>query len=946
MQTALKKIVIRGAREHNLQGIDLDLPRDQFIVFTGVSGSGKSSLAFDTLYAEGQRRYVESLSSYARQFLGQMEKPRVDFIGGLSPAISIEQKSAGSNPRSTVGTITEIYDYMRVLFARVGTQYCHRCDRTVSRLTVSQMVDVLMELGGGSKLSLLAPLVRGRKGEHKQILESVRQQGYVRVRHNGTIVRLEDLPPLKKHFKHSLEAVVDRVVVRPGTESRLADSLEAALRLSDGLVLVHHHHAAEDLFFSEQNACPHCSISYEELAPQLFSFNSPQGSCKGCGGLGTGLEVDPALLVPDESLSLAQGAVRWWKSLNGKSSWTGQAIKSLGKAYGFTLNTAYREIPEEAKKILLHGSGRNKYEVQWKSKNGKGTFQVKFEGVIPKIQRFYQQSTSDAVRKSCMEMMRDFPCEACGGTRLRREALAVRVGGKSIAEVVELPIGKARRFFEELQLTGQRRTIAREVLKEILGRLRFLEDVGLHYLTLHRRAPTLSGGESQRIRLASQIGCGLMGVLYILDEPSIGLHQRDNRALLETLCSLKELGNTVIVVEHDTETIESADFIADFGPGAGHRGGRIVATGAPHEIATNPASLTGQYLSGARKIPMPAERKSPCENGYIEVLGAAENNLREIDVRFPVGLFTCVTGVSGSGKSSLVNAILYRALAQKLHNARKRPGRHREIRGLERIDKVIGIDQKPIGRTPRSNPVTYVKIFDHIRAFFAKLPLSRMRGYKPGRFSFNVKGGRCSACKGDGMKKIEMHFLADVYVRCEQCKGRRFNRETLDVRYKEKSIADILDLEVEQALELFESHPAIRRKLGLLRDVGLDYLKLGQPAPTLSGGEAQRVKLAKELSRASTGRTVYILDEPTTGLHFADVEKLLKVLRRLVGYGNTVIVIEHNLDVIRSADYIVDLGPEGGDGGGRLVAAGTPEEVAEVEKSHTGRFLQKILQKA
>jgi excinuclease ABC subunit A len=938
-----KKIVIRGAREHNLKNIDLEIPRDQFVVFTGVSGSGKSSLAFDTLYAEGQRRYVESLSSYARQFLGQMEKPEVDFIGGLSPAISIEQKSAGSNPRSTVGTITEVYDYLRVLFARAGTQHCPQCSRPVGRQTVSQMVDSLMVLGSSAKLTVMAPLLRGRKGEHKDVLERVRQQGYARIRHNGTMYRLEELPPLKKTHKHDLEAVIDRVAVKEGAERRLADSLEAALKLGDGLAIVEHE--GKDLLYSEHNACPYCSISFEELSPQMFSFNSPQGSCKSCGGLGTKLEVDPALVVPDESLSLAEGAISIWKSLENGSSWTGQTLRQLGKIYNFTLHTPFREIPAEARQILLHGSGGRKFQVTWQGKNSSATFNTRIEGVIPKIQRFYHSSTSEKVREMCAELMSSLPCEACEGTRLRPEARAVRVGDKAIPEVVSLSIGEAHEFFAKLKLGPERQKIAGDILKEILGRLGFLRDVGLHYLTLDRRAPTLSGGEAQRIRLASQIGCGLMGVLYILDEPSIGLHQRDNRKLLQTLLQLRDLGNTVVVVEHDAETIDSADFVVDFGPGAGHRGGQIVAVGAPVDIAASAESLTGLYLSGKRSIPVPEKRKRPEKGAFIEVLGAGENNLRGIDARFPVGVLTCVTGVSGSGKSSLVNAILYNALAARLNGAHLKAGRHREIRGLEHVDKVIGIDQKPIGRTPRSNPATYVKLFDDIRSFFAQLPLSRMRGYKSGRFSFNVKGGRCEACGGDGVKQIEMHFLADVYVTCEVCHGRRFNRETLDVQYQGRSIADVLDLEVGEALELFANHPRIRRALSTLHEVGLDYIKLGQSAPTLSGGEAQRVKLAKELSRASTGRTVYILDEPTTGLHFADVEKLLAVLRRLVHYGNTVIVIEHNLDVIRGADHIVDLGPEGGAGGGRIVAEGTPEEVAQIRDSYTGQFLTKALAK-
>jgi excinuclease ABC subunit A len=981
MEVSPKKIVIRGAREHNLRNVDLEIPRDRLVVFTGVSGSGKSSLAFDTLYAEGQRRYVESLSSYARQFLGQMEKPDVDFIGGLSPAISIEQKSAGSNPRSTVGTITEVYDYLRVLFARVGRQHCYRCGRAVGRQTVSQMVDSLMALGAGAKLTVLAPLIRERKGEHKDVLERVRQQGYVRVRHNGTMYRLEELPALKKTHKHNLEAVVDRVVVKEGAERRLADSLEAALKLGEGLAVVAHEAAAnekaaprgkaaakgkagkgkaaldsqlatrhsqlatrnsfEDILFSEHNACPVCSISFEPLAPQMFSFNSPQGSCKPCAGLGTKLEVDPALVVTDERLCLSDGAIAIWKSLDAGSSWTGQVVRELGKTYKFTLETPWREIPEEARQILLFGSGGKRFAVKWQGKHTQGTFQARIEGVIPKIGRFYHSSTSEKVREQCAELMSSQPCEECGGTRLRPEASAVRVSGRSLPEVAALSIAEALGFFSNLELGAEQQKIAGDVLKEIRGRLGFLRDVGLHYLTLERRAPSLSGGEAQRIRLASQIGCGLTGVLYILDEPSIGLHQRDNRKLLGTLVQLRDLGNTVVVVEHDTETIEAADHVVDFGPGAGHRGGTIVAEGTPGEIAQSRRSLTGQYLSGKRRIPQPDVRKAP--QGFIEVLGAAENNLQGVDVRFPVGVLTCVTGVSGSGKSSLVNAILYNALASSLNGAHLRPGKHREVRGLGLVDKVIGIDQKPIGRTPRSNPATYVKMFDEIRDFFSRLPLSRMRGYKAGRFSFNVKGGRCEACGGDGMKKIEMHFLADVYVTCEVCKGRRFNRETLDVQYQGKSIADVLDLEVEEALELFSSHPKLKRSLATLHEVGLDYLKLGQPAPTLSGGEAQRVKLARELSRASTGKTVYILDEPTTGLHFADVEKLLLVLRRLVGYGNTVIVIEHNLDVIAAADYTIDLGPEGGAGGGRIVAEGTPEEVAAVPESHTGQFLAKLL---
>jgi excinuclease ABC subunit A len=937
----LDHVLIRGAREHNLRGIDVRIPKKKLVVLTGVSGSGKSSLAFDTLYAEGQRRYVESLSAYARQFLGQMEKPRYDSIRGLSPTISIEQKTTGTNPRSTVGTITEIADYLRILYARVGTQHCHRCGKPVRGQTAERIAHELARLPEGSRVTLLAPLLGNRKGEHRELLAELRRQGFVRLRVDGEIRESEGLDALDKRRKHTVEAVVDRIVVRPGIASRLNGSVETALRSGEG-VLIAVVGDGPDRVFSEKLACPECGISFPELTPQGFSFNSPQGMCMACNGLGSRVEIDPDLVVPDDSLSLDAGAVRsWGPDVSTKTGWVhgfrGQIVKQLG----IDPRQPWRELPRRLREQLLFGAGERAFRLRWEGKTGQGTFEQTWEGVIPRLARRFRETGSERAKQWYAQFIGDARCSACNGTRLRAESAAVRVGGRTLVELSALTVDEAVAFFESLRLEGAARQIAAEVLKEIRGRLAFLASVGLGYLSLDRAGPTLSGGESQRIRLASQVGSELTGVIYILDEPSIGLHQRDNRRLLETLERMRDIGNTVVVVEHDEETIRAADHVIDFGPGAGVEGGTIVHAGTPASLAKSARSLTGAYLAGRREIPVPARRRRP--TGALKVQGASENNLVSLDVEFPLGVLVAVTGVSGAGKSTLVNDVLYPALARRYHGSTARSGRHRALAGVEQLDKVIQIDQKPIGRTPRSNPSTYIKVFDEIRDFFAQLPDARMHGYKPGRFSFNVKGGRCEACQGDGVRQIEMHFLPDVYVKCEECQGRRFNEATLLVRFKGRSIADVLELTVREAAELFDAHPKIREPLRLLADVGLDYVHLGQPSPTLSGGEAQRIKLARELARRATGRTLYILDEPTTGLHFDDVRKLLDVLVRLVESGNSVLVIEHNLDVIKTADWVIDLGPEGGPGGGRLVACGPPEQVARASGSHTGRHLRRVL---
>jgi excinuclease ABC subunit A len=921
---ASDRIVVRGAREHNLKNVDVELPRDQLVVITGLSGSGKSSLAFDTIYAEGQRRYVESLSAYARQFLEQMEKPEVDSIEGLSPAISIEQKTTSKNPRSTVGTVTEIYDYLRVLFARVGVPHCPSCGKVIAAQTVQQMVDRIMLQPAGTRLLVLAPVVRGRKGEYKKLFFDLQRQGFSRVRVNGTVRELGEEIELDKNRKHTIEVVVDRLVVKDGLSARLADSLETALRLADGVVQAEPMDGGEPMVFSERLACSECGISFPEVSPRMFSFNNPYGACPECGGIGTRFEIDPERVVPNTSRSLKAGALAPWAGRD--SAYFRQTLAALAKRYKISLDEPWAKLKKSARDVVLYGD-----------RDGG------FEGVIKLLERRYRETQSEEARREIEHFMAERPCPACGGARLRRESLGLRVAGKSIADVVRFTIKEASGFFNGLNLAEREAAIARRVLKEIRERLGFLINVGLDYLTLDRPAGTLSGGEGQRIRLATQIGSSLVGVLYILDEPSIGLHQRDNRRLLDTLKRLRDLGNTVLVVEHDEDTIRAADYVLDLGPGAGELGGHVVAMGTPDEIIANPRSLTGQFLSGARAIAVPAERRKG-SGQFITIHDPREHNLKGMAVKIPLATFTCVTGVSGSGKSTLVNDILYRALAQMLHRAQDRPGAHTRIEGAQHVDKVVDIDQSPIGRTPRSNPATYTGVFAFIRALFARTQEARMRGYQPGRFSFNVKGGRCEACQGDGLVKIEMHFLPDVYVTCDVCKGKRYNRETLDVHYKGKNIAEVLDMTVHQALEFFDAVPVIKTKLQTLHDVGLDYIRLGQSATTLSGGEAQRVKLATELSRRATGRTLYILDEPTTGLHFADIEKLLEVLNRLVDAGNTVVIIEHNLDVIKTADWVIDLGPEGGEEGGRVVATGTPETLAcQVDRSYTGQFLAAAL---
>ena len=937
-------IRIRGANEHNLKNLDLDIPRDKFVVLTGLSGSGKSSLAFDTIYAEGQRRYMESLSSYARQFLGQMEKPNVESIEGLSPAISIDQKSTNRNPRSTVGTVTEIYDYFRLLYARIGIPHCPKCGKEIKKQSVDQMVDQIMALPERTRIQLLAPVVKGRKGEHVKVLEQARKSGFVRVKIDGNPYELSEDIKLEKNIKHLIEIVVDRLVVKPGIERRLADSIETVLNLADGLLVVEIMGEKSELMtFSSSYACPDCGISMEEIEPRSFSFNNPFGACPDCYGLGYKMEFDEDLMIPDKSLSIAEGAitVMGWQSCTDPSSFTYALLKALSEEYHFDLNTPYEKLDPEIQNMLIHGTGGREVKVHYKGQRGQGVYDVAFEGLIKNVERRYRETGSDIVKQEYETFMRITPCKTCGGQRLKKTSLAVTVADKNIAEITAMSVLKLNEFLKELKLTHQQELIGAQILKEIRARIGFLVDVGLEYLTLARATGTLSGGEAQRIRLATQIGSGLVGVAYILDEPSIGLHQRDNDKLLATLKRLRDLGNTLIVVEHDEDTMFAADYIVDIGPGAGEHGGRLVAAGTAEEIMACPESITGAYLSGRLQIPVPEKRRTP--TGWLTVKGAAENNLKNIQVDFPLGVMTCVTGVSGSGKSSLVNEILYKTLAKKLNRARTIPGKYKSIEGVEQLDKVIAIDQSPIGRTPRSNPATYTGVFDQIRDLFASTPDAKSRGYKKGRFSFNVKGGRCEACSGDGIIKIEMHFLPDVYVPCEVCQGKRYNRETLEVKYKGKSIYDVLDMTVEEALEFFEPVPSIRRKIETLNDVGLSYIKLGQPSTTLSGGEAQRIKLATELSRRSTGKTIYILDEPTTGLHFADVHKLTEILQRLAEGGNTVIVIEHNLDVIKTADYIIDMGPEGGDRGGTVIAKGTPEEVAQQEVSYTGQYLKKYL---
>ncbi len=943
MKNEKNYIRIKGASEHNLKNLDINIPRDEFVVLTGLSGSGKSSLAFDTIYAEGQRRYMESLSSYARQFLGQMEKPNVESIEGLSPAISIDQKSTNRNPRSTVGTVTEIYDYFRLLYARIGIPHCPKCGREIKKQSVDQMVDQIMELPERTKIQLLAPVVRGRKGEHVKLLEQAKKSGYVRVRIDGNLYELTEDIKLEKNIKHNIEIVVDRLAVKPGIEKRLADSIETVLDLSDGLLFVDVF-GSEMLYLSSSYACPDCGISVEEIEPRSFSFNNPYGACPDCVGLGYKMEFDIDLIIPDKTLSINQGAivVPGWQSCNDGKSFANAILRALGEFYGFDLDTPFEQYHEDVQDILIYGTGGQKVAVKYTGQRGTGVYDIAFEGLIENCNRRYRETFSESSRAEYETFMRITPCKTCGGQRLKKSSLAVTVGDKNIHEITSMNIRKLYEFLQNLELTKQQHLIGDQILKEIRARIKFLIDVGLDYLSLSRATGTLSGGEAQRIRLATQIGSGLVGVAYILDEPSIGLHQRDNDKLLVSLKRLRDLGNTLIVVEHDEDTMFAADHIVDIGPGAGEHGGEVIAQGTVHDIMACEKSITGAYLSRRKRIPVPERRKEP--TGWLTVKGAAENNLKNVDVKVPLGVFTCVTGVSGSGKSSLVNEILYKRLAKELNRARTIAGKHKAIEGIEQLDKIIAIDQSPIGRSPRSNPATYTGVFDQIRDLFAATSDAKAKGYKKGRFSFNVKGGRCEACAGDGIIKIEMHFLPDVYVPCEVCQGKRYNRETLDVKYKGKNIFDVLDMTVEEAVEFFKNVPSISRKIQTLVDVGLSYIKLGQPSTTLSGGEAQRIKLATELSKRSTGKTIYILDEPTTGLHFADVHKLVEILQRLSDGGNTVVVIEHNLDVIKTADYIIDMGPEGGDGGGTVVATGTPEEVAENPASYTGIYVKKSLE--
>ena len=935
-------IRIRGANENNLKNLSVDIPRDKFVVLTGLSGSGKSSLAFDTIYAEGQRRYMESLSSYARQFLGQMEKPDVESIEGLPPAISIDQKSTNRNPRSTVGTVTEIYDYFRLLYARVGIPHCPKCGKVIAKQTVDQMVDQIMELPERTKIQLLAPVVRGRKGTHAKLLDQARRSGYVRAEIDGNVYELSEEITLDKNIKHTIAIIVDRLIVKPGIEKRLTDSLETVLNLADGLAVVDTMDG-NYMNFSQSFSCPDCGVSIDEIEPRSFSFNNPFGACPECLGLGYKMEFDPDLMIPDKSLSISEGAivVMGWQSCTDKSSFTNAILNALCREYGFDLDTPFKDYPKKIQDIILYGTGGHSVKVYYKGQRGEGGYDVAFPGLIRNVEQRYKETGSESMKQEYESFMQITPCKACKGQRLKKESLAVTVADKNIYEITNMSIDKLKRFLAEMQLSPQQQLIGKQILKEIRARVGFLADVGLEYLSLARATGTLSGGEAQRIRLATQIGSGLVGVAYILDEPSIGLHQRDNDKLLGALMHLRDLGNSLIVVEHDEDTMRAADCIVDIGPGAGEHGGQLVGMGTAEELMQNPKSITGAYLSGKLKIPVPEVRKEP--TGYLTIKGAAENNLKHIDVDIPLGIMTCITGVSGSGKSSLINEILYKHLARDLNRARVIPGKHDEIIGIDQLDKVIAIDQSPIGRTPRSNPATYTGVFDQIRDLFAATADAKAKGYKKGRFSFNVKGGRCEACSGDGIIKIEMHFLPDVYVPCEVCKGKRYNRETLEVKYKDKSIYDVLNMTVEEAMTFFENVPSIRRKIETLYDVGLSYIRLGQPSTTLSGGEAQRIKLAAELSKRSTGKTIYILDEPTTGLHFADVQKLVEILRRLSDGGNTVVVIEHNLDVIKTADYIIDIGPEGGDGGGTVVAKGTPEEVAKNPASYTGRYVAKYL---
>ena len=940
--TGKKFIKIRGANVNNLKNLSVDIPRDEFVVLTGVSGSGKSSLAFDTIYAEGQRRYMESLSSYARQFLGQMEKPDVESIEGLPPAISIDQKSTHRNPRSTVGTVTEIYDYFRLLYARIGIPHCPKCGKEIKKQTVDQMVDHIMALPERTKLQLLAPVVRGRKGTHAKLLDQAKRSGYVRVQIDGNLYELSEEIKLDKNIKHNIEIIVDRLVVKPGIEKRLSDSIETVLNLSDGLLMVDTMDGTVKTF-SQSFACPDCQISIDEIEPRSFSFNNPFGACPDCFGLGYKMEFDIDLMIPDKSLSISQGAivVMGWQSCTDKGSFTRAILDALAKEYHFSLDTPFQDYPDDVKNVLIHGTNGHAVKVYYKGQRGEGVYDVAFPGLIKNVEQRYRETGSDAMKQEYESFMRITPCKTCKGQRLKKESLAVTVGDRNIYEVTSLSIENLKKFMSELKLTEQQELIGKQILKEIRARVGFLSEVGLDYLSLSRATATLSGGEAQRIRLATQIGSGLVGVAYILDEPSIGLHQRDNDKLLRALMRLRDLGNSLIVVEHDEDTMRAADCVVDIGPGAGEHGGELVEIGTAETLMKNERSITGAYLSGRCKIPVPTERKQP--TGWLKIRGAAENNLKQVNVDVPLGIMTAVTGVSGSGKSSLINEVLYKTLARDLNRARVIPGKHKEIQGLDQLDKVISIDQSPIGRTPRSNPATYTGVFDQIRDLFASTADAKARGYKKGRFSFNVKGGRCEACSGDGIIKIEMHFLADVYVPCEVCKGKRYNRETLEVKYKDKSIYDVLNMTVEEALAFFENIPSIKRKIQTLYDVGLSYIRLGQPSTELSGGEAQRIKLATELSKRSTGRTIYILDEPTTGLHFADVHKLVEILQRLTEGGNTVVVIEHNLDVIKTADYIIDMGPEGGERGGTVIATGTPEEIAVCPDSYTGQYVAKYL---